>query len=91
MEFPAPDELLLKLAKPGRVPNSTEDEHIHRLAAMCWTYFQKRFEELLHSHSERPIAVTYQSDCTPSSTQETIVCRVHDERVVRPGALSSEY
>jgi hypothetical protein len=86
-----PHELLARLAKPGLVPTPSQDEHMQKLSGMCWFFFRARVESFLRTHSDKPISVSYQSDCTPSTTQETIVATLGDERIVRTGARSAEY
>ena len=84
-------DLLVRLLKPGHVPSTTEDEQIQRCSLICCTYFRNRMHIFLRAHSDRPVAVTYQADCTPSSTQETIVCKVGSKKVVRTGARTAEF
>ena len=87
----SPHDILQRLARPGLVPNSTEDGQLLKFAGMCWHFCKHRIEGFLRLHSDRPISVSYQSDCTPSKTQETFVARSGDDRVIRAGARSSEF
>lgn len=86
-----PHELLPKLARPGFVPNSTQDDHLHKLSAMVWHFMDNRMRQFLRNHSSMPISISYQSDCTPCATQETFTAETGGKKIRRSGARSGEY
>eukprot|EP00969_Alexandrium_andersonii_P306042 13528664-Alexandrium_andersonii.AAC.1 len=90
-EAEKPSSMLLRLAKPSLVPNSTEEGHMAKLAAMCVFYLRLRMLSFVQACCGTPIAMTYQSDCTPDATQETITVAAGGAKVSRAGGRTSEY
>lgn len=86
-----PCELLLRLAKPGLVPNSTEDGHIRKLAFMCCEYLRHRMVAFLRENGDEPIMISYQNDATPGTTHETFCIELGGKRIVKKGERSNEF
>ena len=86
-----PHQLIHGLSKQGLVPNTTQEGHMQKLSCMLSCYLLNRFQGFLRAHASRPLLISYQADCTPSTTQETFVAEANGERVVRSGARTSEY
>lgn len=58
---------------------------------MFTQFSRRRFMDFLTTHCHRPVSISYQSDCTPSTTQEVFACTNGDKKVVRAGKRSSDY
>ena len=84
-------ELLLTLARPGQCLNTTQERHMRKLASMVVFYLRARMLRFLRENGGRPISISYQSDCTPASNEETVVVKLGNKRVVRRGRRTSEY
>ena len=86
-----PHEALLRLSAPSMRLNTKEQSHVHKLAALAACFLRTRVVGFLLQHGHSPIAVSYQSDCTPETTFERITALMGDQRIVRGGRRVSEF